>query len=125
MKIWKYNDLISSNQEINSYFDFLINEISLDKEIKNFTIYKKGLFNSDFVDENQLLDGVEKIRSIPAIIVQGRYDIVCPAGTAYELSQRWPEASLVVAPFSGHSAFEKEVTHELILATNKFAGVKN
>jgi predicted negative regulator of RcsB-dependent stress response len=50
------NDLISSNQEINSYFDFLINEISLDKEIKNLTIYKKGLFNSDFVDENQLLD---------------------------------------------------------------------
>ena len=49
------NDLISSNQEINSYFDFLINEISLDKEIKNLTIYKKGLFNSDFVDENQLL----------------------------------------------------------------------
>lgn len=50
------NDLISSNQEINLYFDFLINEISLDKEIKNLTIYKKGLFNSDFVDENQLLD---------------------------------------------------------------------
>ena len=50
------NDLISSNQEINSYFDFLINEISLGKEIKNLTIYKKGLFNSDFVDENQLLD---------------------------------------------------------------------
>ena len=50
------NDLISSNQEINSYFDLLINEISLDKEIKNLTTYKKGLFNSDFVDENQLLD---------------------------------------------------------------------
>ena len=50
------NNLISSNQEINSYFDLLINDISLDKEIKNLTIYKKGLFNSDFVDENQLLD---------------------------------------------------------------------
>ena len=50
------NDLISSNREINSYFDFLLNEISLDKEIKNLTIDKKGLFNSDFVDENQLLD---------------------------------------------------------------------
>ena len=50
------NDLISSNQEINSYFDFLINEIPLDKEIKNLTNNKKGLFNSDFVDENQLLD---------------------------------------------------------------------
>ena len=50
------NDLISSNQEINSYFDLLINDVSLDKEIKNLTIYKKGLFNSNFVDENQLLD---------------------------------------------------------------------
>ena len=50
------NDLISSNHEINSYFDLLINDVSLDKEIKNLTIYKKGLYNSDFVDENQLLD---------------------------------------------------------------------
>ena len=50
------NDLITSSDEINSYFDLLINEISLDTEIKNLTIYKKGLFNSEFVDENQLLD---------------------------------------------------------------------
>ena len=50
------NDLITSSDEINSYFDILINDVSLDKEIKNLTIYKKGLFNSDFVDENQLLD---------------------------------------------------------------------
>ena len=49
------NDLISSNDEINTYFDLLINEIPLDKEIKNLTIYKKGLFNSDFVQENELL----------------------------------------------------------------------
>ena len=47
--------MISSNDEINTYFDLLINEISLDKEIKNLTIYKKGLFNSDFVQENELL----------------------------------------------------------------------
>ena len=50
------NDLISSNDEINSYFDLLINEIPLEKEIKNLTIYKKGLFNSDFVEENELLN---------------------------------------------------------------------
>ena len=50
------NDLITSSDEINSYFDILINDVSLDKEIKNLTIYKKGLFNSNFVDENQLLD---------------------------------------------------------------------
>ena len=49
------NDLISSNDEINSYFDLLINKVPLEKEIKNLTIYKKGLFNSDFVQENELL----------------------------------------------------------------------
>ena len=49
------NDLITSNEEINLYFDLLINEVSLEKEIKNLTIYKKGLFNSDFVQENELL----------------------------------------------------------------------
>jgi len=50
------NDLITSSNEINSYFDLLINDVSLDKEIKNLTIYKKGLFNSDFAQENELLN---------------------------------------------------------------------
>ena len=49
------NDLISSIDEINSYFDLLINEVPLEKEIKNLTIYKKGLYNSDFTQENELL----------------------------------------------------------------------
>tara|TARA_Y100000816_G_scaffold217914_1_gene162997 strand:+ start:260 stop:901 length:642 start_codon:yes stop_codon:yes gene_type:complete len=50
------NDLISSKDEINLYFDILIKNIPLEKEIKNLTIYKKGLFNSDFVKENELLN---------------------------------------------------------------------
>ena len=50
------NDLISSKNEINSYFDILINNIPLEKEIKNLTIYKKGLFNSEYVQENELLN---------------------------------------------------------------------
>ena len=50
------NDLISSKDEINLYFDILINNIPLEKEIKNLTIYKKGLFNSDYVQENELLN---------------------------------------------------------------------
>ena len=49
------------------------------------------------------------------------YDIVCPIETAWELSRNWPEAELIVAPSSGHSAFEKEITHELIKATEEFA----
>tara|TARA_Y100001970_G_C13865060_1_gene666116 strand:+ start:83 stop:727 length:645 start_codon:yes stop_codon:yes gene_type:complete len=50
------NDLIISKKEINNYFDILINEIRLDEENKNLTIFKKGLFNSGFADENELLN---------------------------------------------------------------------
>ena len=50
------NDIIISKEEINKYFDILINEIGLDKENKNLTIFKKGLFNSESANENELLD---------------------------------------------------------------------
>ena len=50
------NQLITSNEEINQYFDVIINDSGLDKETKNLNIFKKGLFNSDFVNENELLD---------------------------------------------------------------------
>ena len=85
--------------------------------IENHYFVNKGFLEY----ENQLLDNIEKIRDIPAVIVQGRYDVVCPPTTAYELHSRWPEAELKIAPFSGHSAFEEEITHLLIEATNKFA----
>ena len=49
------NDIQLTNEEVNNYFDIIINEINLDKEIKNLNIYKKGLFNSAFVSENELL----------------------------------------------------------------------
>jgi len=49
------NELINSKEEINSYFDILIEEVNLDEEIQNLTIFKKGLFNSDFANENELL----------------------------------------------------------------------
>jgi len=49
------NELINNNEEINRYFDILIKHVDLDEEIKNLIIFKKGLFNSDFVDENELL----------------------------------------------------------------------
>ena len=50
------NNLITSKEEINTYFDIIINEIGLDKENKNLTIFKKGLFNSEFANENELLN---------------------------------------------------------------------
>ena len=50
------NQMITANEEINSYFDILIDELDLEDEIKNLIIYKKGLFNADFANENELLN---------------------------------------------------------------------
>tara|TARA_B100001057_G_scaffold105602_1_gene103185 strand:- start:18365 stop:19327 length:963 start_codon:yes stop_codon:yes gene_type:complete len=86
-------------------------------QIENHYFVNKG-----FLDyENQLLDNVSIIKHIPCVIVQGRYDVVCPPTTAYELHSIWPESELKIAPFSGHSAFEEEITHLLIEATNRFS----
>jgi proline iminopeptidase len=72
--------------------------------------------------ESQLLDDVGRIRHIPAVIVQGRYDVVCPMTTAWDLHRVWPEAAFRVVPDSGHSAFETGMTDELVRATDRFAG---
>ncbi len=74
-----------------------------------------------FEHENQLLDGVERIRHIPAVIVQGRYDVVCPMETAWELAKRWPEADFRLVDNAGHSAYEPGIMHELLTATDGFA----
>ncbi len=74
-----------------------------------------------FERENQLIEDVGKIRHIPAVIVQGRYDVVCPAQTAWELSRAWPEAELRIVPDAGHSAYEAGILHELVSATDRFA----
>ncbi|MEY4575958.1 MAG: proline iminopeptidase [Pseudomonadota bacterium] len=73
-----------------------------------------------FERESQLLEDAQRIRHIPGVIVQGRYDIVCPMETAWALHRAWPEAELHVAQTSGHSAFEPEIVHHLIAATDRF-----
>jgi len=70
--------------------------------------------------EDELLRNVKMIRKIPAVIVQGRYDVVCPMQTAWSLHRAWPEAEFRVVPDAGHSAFEPGNTHELVTATDKF-----
>lgn len=77
--------------------------------------------NNCFLGENQLLHDVGRIRRIPAVIVHGRYDVLCPAETAFALSQAWPEARLRMVADAGHSAFEPGITHELVVATDTFA----
>jgi len=77
--------------------------------------------NRGFLDpETRLLDDVGRIRHIPGVIVQGRYDVVCPMESAWALHRAWPEADLRIVPDAGHSALEPGVTHELIEATDRF-----
>jgi len=70
--------------------------------------------------ESQLLDDIPRIRHIPATIVQGRYDVVCPATSAWDLHRAWPEADMRIVGDAGHSAFEPGNTHELVLATDRY-----
>jgi proline iminopeptidase len=74
-----------------------------------------------FTHEGQLLSNVGAIRHIPAVIVQGRYDVVCPIDTAWALHRAWPEAEFHIAAGAGHSAFEPEILHHLLAATDDFA----
>lgn len=75
-----------------------------------------------FQSPNQLLDAVDKIRHIPCVIVQGRYDVVCPPTTAWDLHRAWPEADFKLIANAGHSAFDPANAAALIEATNRFSG---
>jgi proline iminopeptidase len=77
--------------------------------------------NDGFVDgERALLANVDKIRHIPGVIVQGRYDVVCPMESAWALHRAWPEAELHVVGDAGHSAMEPGNVHALVMATDEF-----
>ena len=71
-----------------------------------------------FSPETQLLDNVAAIRHIPTVIVQGRYDVVCPMYSAWALHRAWPEAKLVVVQEAGHSAGELGISAALCDATD-------
>ena len=78
--------------------------------------------NHGFMDDpDQIFRDLDSIRTTPAVIVQGRYDLVCPMTTAWELHRAWPEAEFRIVPDAGHSAFESGTVHELVSATDRFA----
>lgn len=76
--------------------------------------------NCFFDTDNYLLEQVERIRHIPAVIVHGRYDMVCPFMNAWDLHRAWPEAALKIIPDAGHAATEKGIAAALIEATDSF-----
>jgi proline iminopeptidase len=73
-----------------------------------------------FLPENSLLENIGRIRHIPAVIVQGRYDAVCPIVSAHDLHHAWPEADYIIVPDAGHSAWEPGICAELVRATERF-----
>lgn len=79
--------------------------------------------HNKFSTDNYLLKNIDKIRYIPGVIVQGRYDMVCPPQAAFELHAAWPEAEFVIVPDAGHSAFEHGIMSALVRATNHFRAI--
>ncbi len=73
-----------------------------------------------FEVDDQLLRDVPRIRHIPCVIVQGRYDVVCPMRSAWALHRAWPESKLVIVPDAGHSAFEPGMAKALRAACDRF-----
>jgi len=76
--------------------------------------------NCFFETDNYLLEHVDRIRHIPAVIVHGRYDIICPLMSAWELHRAWPEATLNIIPDAGHATSEPGITDALVRATDGF-----
>ena len=72
--------------------------------------------------DTQLLDDASKLAHLPGVIVQGRYDVVCPAASAWELHKRWPGAALRLVGDAGHSISEPGIIDALVQATDDFAG---
>lgn len=87
--------------------------------IESHYFVNRGFFEAD----DQLLRDVGRIRHIPGVIVQGRYDVVCPIDSAWALHRAWPEADLIVTPDAGHSAFEPPNSRALVAATDRFASL--
>lgn len=85
-------------------------------------ICAKFFLENFFLEENELLNNVDKLAGIPGIIVQGRHDICTPPGAAWALKKAWPEAEFWIVHDAGHSAGEPGIIDGLVRATDSLAG---
>jgi len=85
-------------------------------KIESHYFINRGFFEED----GWLLKNAPRLKNIPGFIIQGRYDVVCPMKSAWDLHQAWPESKLVILPDSGHSAFERGIARALVEATDHF-----
>ncbi len=114
--IWEASTskLIQSDDYLHQFEDAKVAEAFARIECHYFT--HGGFFKS----ENWLLENVDKIRHIPTVIVQGRYDVVCPMVSAWELHRAFPEADFEIVQDAGHSMTEKGIAAKLVEYTDKF-----
>ncbi|MBM7460421.1 prolyl aminopeptidase [Rhodococcus coprophilus] len=77
-------------------------------------------FHRGFFEDGRLLRDAHLLGDIPGVIVQGRYDVVCPARSAWDLHRAWPESDLRIVDDAGHAATEPGIVHELVGATDRF-----
>ena len=77
--------------------------------------------NQAFLEPDQLLRDAHHLADIPGVIVQGRYDLICPLRSAWDLHRAWPSAELHIVPDAGHAAFEPGIRSALVAATDRLA----
>ncbi len=114
--IWEASTskLIQSEESIHAFEDAKVAEAFARIECHYFT--NRGFFDTD----EWLLENVDKIRHIPTVIVQGRYDVVCPMISAWELHRAFPEADFEIVQDAGHSMTEKGIAAKLVEYIDKF-----
>jgi len=115
--IWEASTskLYQSNNYLHHFEDSAVAEAFARIECHYFI--NRGFFEAD----EWLLENVEKIKHIPTVIVQGRYDVVCPMISAWELHRKFPEADFHVVQDAGHSITEKGIASKLIEYTDSFS----
>ena len=98
----------------------MLSDDDIQNEIARARVQLHYIKDECFIDGKKILEEAKKLKDIPTTIIQGRYDMVCPPITAFELYQHMPHANFIMVPDAGHSASEPSMTHELVKATNQY-----
>lgn len=94
-----------------------------EKDLIASRIFYHYEINKGFLRENQLLANVNKMKNIPGVIIQGRYDMICPPITAWELHKAWPKSTLELVTLAGHLSSEKGTTDKIVEYSERFASL--